>query len=184
MSVSISTLSAGVIIETKSARVSVAAPRGRLSLRARGDLDVFGSALGVEMPSKIGACARSGELEVLCLGPDEWTLMLPQDQVASIFDALNAIYEGQPPSLTEVSAREVTFEIEGTHATDLLSIGCPRDIESIPVGEARRTVFDGVTVVLWRDASTQFRMDVWNSFAPYLAQTLETGCKEIAAELA
>ena len=71
---------------------------------------------------------------------------------------------------------------EGPKAAELLTLGCPRDIATIPPGEGRRTLFDGATVVLWRDAADRFRIDVWNSFASHIGHLLETGCKELAAE--
>ena len=87
-----------------------------------------------------------------------------------------------PHSLVDVSGREVTLVIDGPRAAELLTIGCARDIEAIPVGQGRRTAFDNVTVILWRDAATVFRLDVWTSFAPHVAGLLDAGCRELAAE--
>ncbi|MCA0042560.1 sarcosine oxidase subunit gamma [Celeribacter litoreus] len=184
MSKHISSLAPSVVVDTAAARVAVSQLIGRISLRARGDLAAVGNAIGVALPTKIGTCAKADGIEVACLGPDEWTLLVSLNQIEKVEDALAALYPSLPHSMTEVTGREVTFTIEGPQAVDLLSIATPRDIASIKVGEARRTLFDGATVVLWRDAETSFRMDVWNSFAPFLATTLETGAKELAAELA
>ena len=128
MSMEISTLNPGLVIDTAAAKVSVLPAEGRLSLRAKADAAVH------------------------------------------------------PHSLVDISAREVTLTIEGPKAAELLTLGCPRDIATIAPGEGRRTLFDGATVVLWRDAADRFRMDIWNSFAPHVAQLLQTGCKELAAE--
>lgn len=173
-----------VIVSTKAATVRLGGEIGRLSLRARGNLSSLNAALGVNLPAKIGDRAKDGDLEVVCLGPDEWLLLLPQDRVAEISAKMAEIYASHPHSLADISHREMSFDISGPKAAELITLGCPRDIDAFPVGQARRTVFDGASVVLWRDAEDHFRMDIWNSFAPFAAQTLDTGGKELAVEMA
>ncbi len=184
MSTRISSLTPGVVIETQAVRLSVLAGEGRLSLRARAGIAALGKALGLTLPDRIGLRAASGTVEAIRLGPDEWTILAPADAVAGLVAACGAIYGEHPHSLVDISGREVTLLIDGPRAAELLTLGCPRDIAAIPDGEGRRTLFDGATVVLWRDARDRFRMDVWNSFADHVAQLLETGCKELAAETA
>ncbi|OYR26768.1 sarcosine oxidase subunit gamma family protein, partial [Brucella grignonensis] len=140
--------------------------------------------LGLTLPDRIGKRAATGSAEAIRLGPDEWTLYVPADQVATLTAACAAIYADHPHSLVDISGREVTLSIEGPKAAELLTLGCPRDIATIAIGGGRRTIFDGAMVVLLRDAEVRFRMDVWNSFADHIAHLLETGCKELAAESA
>lgn len=173
-----------VVVETACARVCRAAPVARLALRARGDLAPLNAALGVVLPRRIGARTETGARQVICLGPDEWMLHLPPDEAGPAIAACAQVYADLPHSLVDVSGREVTFVLDGPRVEDLLSLGLARDIDSVPVGEGRRTIFDGATVILWRDGQTEFRMDCWHSFAPYLLGLLETGCKELAAEVA
>lgn len=182
MNAPISAFTPSVLAESTAARVSLAAPCARLSLRARGDLAPLNAALGLTLPGKVGQRASAGQVQVLCLGPDEWMLHAPDSLVDGLKAACDEVYGTLPHSLVEVSAREVTFILDGPRATDLLTLGMPRDPESIAVGEGRRTNFDGVTVLLWRDGETLYRMDVWNSFAPHLLHLLETGVRELAAE--
>lgn len=182
MNIEISSLPPGVVIETAAARVGVVPARGRLSLRARGDLTALNTALGLTLPDRIGKRAGAGGIDAIRLGPDEWTLHVPTDMMAVRTAACAAVYADHPHSLVDISGREVTLLVEGPRAAELLTLGCPRDIETIPPGEGRRTLFDGATVVLWRDAADCFRIDVWNSFASHIAQLLEIGCKELAAE--
>lgn len=185
MSAQISSLTPGVLVETRAARVSVAPAPARLSLRAReASVPALGAALGLELPGRIGQRSASGEIRAVRLGPDEWTIHAPAGALPALVAAAAAIYGDHPHSLVDISGREVTLVIEGPKAAELLTLGCPRDIDTIPVGGARRTVFDGATVVLWREGDTQFRMDVWNSFATHLGHLLETGSKELAAEQA
>ena len=173
---------AGTLVDSAPARVSMAAPCGRLSLRARGDLAPLGAALGTDLPGRIGRRAGSGDTDILCLGPDEWAIHLPEARLAEVEAAFAGVYASHPHSLVDVSGAEVTFVVEGPRAAELLTLGCPRDIDTIAPGEGRRTVFDGATVILWRDAATRFRLDVRHSFAPHLFALLDTGCRELAAE--
>lgn len=172
------------IADTPAARVTLGKPVVRYSLRARGDLSALNDALGMALSTEIGSCMQSEGLEVLCLGPDEWLILANAKRAGKLAAGFAQAAENQPLSLVDISAREITFEISGPNASDLMTIGCPRNIEAFPIGSARRTVFDGASVILWRDAPDRFRLDVWNSFAPYVAQTLATGCKELAQEIA
>lgn len=152
------------------AYVSLAAPVGRLVLRTRDP-----AAHGLDLPTRIGQ-RSGGDVQILMLGPDEWAI-----QAADI-SAILAARPAHPHSLVDVSGREVTLLIDGPRAAELLTLGCARDIDAIPVGEGRRTICDGVTVVLWRDAAHRFRLDVWHSFVPHLLHLFIVGCKELAAE--
>ncbi|MGB0658958.1 MAG: sarcosine oxidase subunit gamma [Mangrovicoccus sp.] len=178
----ISAQSPGVLTASSAAKIDLLAPVARFSLRARGDLAPFSQALGLSLPAKIGMRAKQGEVEVLCLGPDEWVILAATDQAPGLAAAMAAIYPAYPHSFVDISGREITLAITGSCATELLTLGMPRDPESILPGEGRRIAFDGMTVVLWRDEAEAYRMDIWHSFAPHLLGLLETGCRELAAE--
>lgn len=180
MNVSFDTAAAS-LVETAAAWVRLPAPAGRLSLRARGDLALLEAALGLALPGRIGERAGAGTLEAVRLGPDEWTLLCAPGDVAGLQAACAAV--SLPHSLVDISGREISYAIGGPRAVDLMCIGSPRDIDAIAVGSACRTVFDGLSVVLWRDGDTDFRLDVWNSFADHLLHLLEIGCRELAAEV-
>ncbi|WP_319532268.1 sarcosine oxidase subunit gamma family protein [uncultured Cohaesibacter sp.] len=182
MNAPITSVTPGVLASSSAAEISLAAPFGRLSFRARGDLAPFNTVLGFTLPEKIGAIASHGEMKAICLGPDEWTIQLNKDHVQAIVAAFADLYTAHPHSLVDISGREVSLMISGPEAADLLTIGTPRDIATIAVGAGCRTLFDCATVILWRLSETSFQMDIWNSFAPHLASLLETGCKEFAVE--
>ncbi|MBU2959479.1 sarcosine oxidase subunit gamma [Citreicella sp. C3M06] len=170
------------LAETAAVRIAMAAPRSRFSLRLRENLAPFEAALGLSLGGPLGSRASAGERETLRLGPDEWMLHTSLADAGAVEAALSALYATQPHSLVNVSAREVSFVIDGPRAAELLTLGCPRDIAKIAPGSGRRTVFDGVTVILWRDAPDAFRIDCWNSFAPHILDLLKTGARELAAE--
>lgn len=176
-------LSPGRIAENVAVAVDIVPACGRLIIRARSAvLDALGTVVGLTLPTRIGDRACADGIDVLCLGPDEWTLKLPESRVNAMMDACEVAHDNHAFSVVDVSGREVSVRIEGQGALDLLTIGCPRDIDSIKVGGGCRTIFDGVTVVIWRDADKSFQIDVWNSFAPHLLELLTIGCAEIATD--
>ena len=173
----------GPLAASSAVKVTLLAPVGRFSLRLRpSDAPALASAVGAELPEKIGQRSRAGTTEVLCLGPDEWLILVAEDDKARLIEACQQAYAEAPHSLTDISDREVSVQIEGPKAAELLTLGCPRDIDRVQDGEGRRTLMDSATVVLWRDDAQKFRLDIWRSFAPHVVALLETGCTELAAE--
>ncbi|MFC6489287.1 sarcosine oxidase subunit gamma [Nitratireductor sp. GCM10026969] len=157
-------------------------PVARFSLRAgTSEAAAISTALGLELPARIGDCTQAGGRTAVCLGPDEWVVIVPEEAREDVLTGTARIYPRVPHSLTDISDRERSFKISGPEAITLLSIGCPRDLEKLKPGRAVRTVFDGVQAVLWRDGPDAFRLDVWRSFAPHVHVLLEIGQAEIAA---
>ena len=165
----------GTLAEGTSARLDLLAPAVRRSLRIGPDQrETASAALGVPLPARIGAVALDGPRVVLCLGPDEWLVQDFDDRPVGQIDAAH--------SLVEISDRDVTLMLDGPGAAEILTLGCPRDTSAIPTGEARRTIFNGATVILWKDTETRFRLDCWRSFAPHVAHTLALGIHELDVE--
>ena len=102
MSIEISSLTPGTLVETRAAKVSVPPAPGRLALRARKPaLPALGVALGLALPERIGQRAANGGIEAICLGPDEWTILTPADGVAGLLAASAGV--DQPHSLVDIS---------------------------------------------------------------------------------
>ncbi|MCZ0960948.1 sarcosine oxidase subunit gamma [Paracoccus benzoatiresistens] len=158
------------------------APVLRLSLRVKpAHRASLGQALGLDLPTRVGARVAAGGTEALCLGPDEWLITAPEG--TDLTTPARAVYADAPHSLVDISDREVTLRLSGPSVLDLLAACCPRDVAAIPVGSAARTVFDSATVVLWRDGPTDFRMDIWRSFAPHVRALLAQVQEEFVAGL-
>ncbi|MBJ3764517.1 sarcosine oxidase subunit gamma [Maribius pontilimi] len=171
-------LTPGKIAESAACKVHMLDPVARFSLRAHEpERKAVADALELDLPWYVGDVAKTGETEVLNLGPDEWLIVAPEGQTDFASRTVDA-----PHALTDISDRELTFRITGPRASDLLTLGCPRDPDSIKPGQGRRTLFDSATVVLWRDGENDFRMDIWRSFAPHAVSLLALGCAELAAE--
>lgn len=147
--------------------IALGVPLERRSLRAR-DTGVLSRLLGRKVPGRIGLYQD----EVLCLGPDEWLLRAPSGTAVPLG-------EGQPLAVVGISERALTLVLEGPRALDVLQAGCPRDLRKLPVGEGRRTVFEGVEIVLLRTGEDRYEVDVWRSFAEWLHLALTTAASHL-----
>jgi sarcosine oxidase, subunit gamma len=133
-----------------------------------------GMVFGAELPSRLGPAGEAAGRTALWLGPDEWLLIADGADVAAIGDVLESVLEGTAHSLVDVSHRQIGLIASGPAAARVLNAGCPLDLDphAFPVGFATRTLFDKVEIVLWRRAEAAFHIEVWRSFAPYLAASL------------
>ena len=156
----------------------------RFSLRiAPADLATASNAFGFELPSRIGEASGKGSRRALCLGPDEWLLWAGEAEQGAIEEAFAASYGAAPHSLVSIGDREVGLFVEGPEAATLLSVGCPIDLDRLAVGSGKRTVFDGVQVVLFRESAERFTLEVWRSFVPHVWELLNTANRELIAGL-
>ncbi|WP_299193678.1 sarcosine oxidase subunit gamma family protein [uncultured Erythrobacter sp.] len=140
--------------------IALAPPMARYSLRAR-DASLLEKAIGRKLPSEIGAISD----DALMLGPDEWLLRLPGNTPL-------ALGEGAPVSITDVSERQIAIVVEGASAVQVLQGANPLDLANFPVGNGKRTIFDGVEILLIRETETRFVVEVWRSFAEFVWGTL------------
>ena len=156
----------------------------RFNLRVgAGNQAAAAAALGCELPAEVGAVSSKAKLRIICLGPDEWQLDVPESESHVIKSAFAAVSAEAPHSLVDVTDREVTFRLEGPRAKDVLTIGCPRDLRDMAPGSGARTVFDTVQAVLIREAEERFTLSVWRSFAPHVRELLSIADAELATGL-
>ena len=150
--------------------VKILPPVARFNLRiAPADLAVASKVIGLTLPTKIGQGAQNADRGAYCLGPDEWLLHKARAKT--------------PHSLVVISDREMTIGITGPAVAELLSVACPLDLSRIPVGGAKRTVFDYAQVTLIRDGENAFRLEVWRSYVPHVQGLLDVATRELAAGL-
>ena len=141
-------------------RLSLAPAAARYSLRAR-DPATLAGVIGRALPARIGDMQGG----IACLGPDEYYALLPAGE--RVPDGA-----GLPVSVVDVSDRALGFVVEGTGAAAAIAIGCPLDLDRFAVGRATRTLFETVEIILLREDTTRFRIEVWRSFAPWLWHAL------------
>jgi sarcosine oxidase, subunit gamma len=87
---------------------------------------------------------------------------------------------GLPHALVDVGHRQFAIEVSGSHAEDIVSAGCPLDLDAgaFPIGMCTRTVLAKADIVLWRTRADAFHLEIWRSFAGYVGGLL----REIARE--
>jgi sarcosine oxidase subunit gamma len=129
--------------------------------------------LGVRPSSVPCRAAVAGSRAALWLGPDEWLLLLPDGDAASV--SLSGSVAPDAGVVIDVSHRQVALEIVGPDAADTLNGGCPLDLHAsaFPVGMCTRTVLGKAEIVLWRTHADRFHVEVWRSFAAYAVGLLE-----------
>ena len=155
--------------------LSEATPAARLILRGAEAVRVScGMAFGADLPSELGLANEGEGRAALWLGPNEWLLIGDGADAADIGGVLESVLDGTAHSLVDVSNRQIGLVASGPAAARVLNAGCPLDLDlkTFPVGLATRTLFDKVEIVLWRRAETTFHIEIWRSFAPYLASSL------------
>ncbi len=146
-------------------------PQGRFIFRGRpASVAGAGDALGIGFPQESCRAAVAERRTVLWLGPDEWLLLVPEDDVGVVESALAEHLRGHPYSLVDISHRQVGLEISGPMVAATLNAGCPLDLASaaFPVGMCTRTVLAKAEIVLWRTGDEVFRLEVARSFSSYV----------------
>lgn len=159
-------------------------PVARFNLRiSPADLAVASKAFGLTLPTKIGQGAQKADRAAYCIGPDEWLLHSSEADQQAIVATFDKARVKTPHSLVVISDRELTIGISGPAALELLHTGCPLDLSRIPVGGAKRTIFDYAQVTLIRDEEDAFRLEVWRSYYPHVRGLLDIATREIAIGL-
>ena len=160
-------------------------PAARFILQ--GDADAraaAGQLWGVSLSDEPCRARTNGGRAALWLGPDEQLLLGAASESQSLPAQLTSALAGRPHSLVDVSHRQLALEVSGRHATALLSAGCPLDLdlEPFPVGMCTRTLFAKAEIVLWRTGDTRFQLEVWRSFADYVARTFIEVSRDFALD--
>lgn len=166
---------------TACALVRPLPPMGRHVLRG-GPLVMAaaGNALGLAISQTVCRSWVNINRAALCLGPDEHLLLGPD--ALEITGVLESALRDLPHSLVDVSHRQTALEISGPHAAAVLNAGCPLDLDpaAFPVGMCTRTVLAKAEIVLWRTGDDLFHIEVWRSFAAYVARFLDEAAREVA----
>jgi sarcosine oxidase, subunit gamma len=161
-----------------------AAPLTRLSLRAReASLKDAGKAFGATLPVNPLVAETSEKRAALWMGPDEWTLLAPEEDCQALFAAIEEKLGDQPHSLVDISDRSEAIIVSCEKASWLLNTGIFIDfsIESFPVGTVTRTVFHKSPVMIWRTGADTFVVEAWVSFMEYVAGLLVQSAQELEA---
>ena len=157
------------------ATVAAAADMRRWIFRGAADAArACGASFGVAVPDIACRAATADGRAALWLGPDEWLLLAPEGTAAPLPGALS------PCSLVDISHRQTGLEIAGDGAARLLNAHVLLDLDAraFPPGAVARTIFAKAEIVLWRQAGDRFHLEVWRSFAPYVAGLLAEASRD------
>lgn len=170
-----------LVVEARCARLEGVDGVSRFVVR--GDADAaarIGQAFRVALPLEPWRSTANGQRAALWQGPDEWLLLAEGEDPDAITAEVDATLGDQPHSWVDVSHRNAGFLLSGPKAADVLNAGCPLplDLASFPVGKCTRTLFGKAEVILWRTGETEFRIEVWRSFAAYVAGLIGEATRE------
>ncbi|MHA7772567.1 sarcosine oxidase subunit gamma [Roseibium sp. M-1] len=172
------------LLSLASVSILKAAPVTRLSLRCReASLKDAGAAYGVDLPNQPLGSAVASKRAAFWLGPDEWTLLAPEEELRAVFDGIEAKLSGQPHALVDISDRSEAVIVSGDKAAWLLNTGIFMDfsLEKFPVGTVTRTIFHKSPVLIWRTGADTFVVEAWVSFMNYVSGLLVQSAGELEA---
>ena len=132
---------------------------------------VDGAALG--FPVDPNTWLTVGGREVLWLGPDEWLVVAESVDATDVVAALESSLEDVQRSVVDVSANRAAIELADANRLELLSSGCPIDMDprSWTEGRCAQTLF-GRAQVLLQERSETTRLFVRPSFSGYVVDLL------------
>jgi sarcosine oxidase subunit gamma len=164
-----------------SAFLRVLPPQARFILRGGADVvSAAGSAIGFVIDQTPCRASQTGSRAVLWHGPDEYLLLAADADAHTLQAALNETLAPTAHSLVDVSHRQMALQLDAPQAADILNSGCPLDLDlaAFPVRMCTRTLLAKADIVLWRTAPNTFHIEVWRSFADYVARFLNTAASE------
>ena len=165
------------------ATVAMAGPACRFLFRGAVEAtEAAGAIVGVALPNEPCQARRRDSRAALWLGPDEWLLLAPPGQAQSLIASIAEKLAGIPHALVEISDRNQGLLLDGPGSEDVLSAGCPLDLDiaSFPVDACTRTLFGKAEIVLWRTSPQSFRLEVARSFLPYVIGLLDLAVRDAA----
>lgn len=129
-----------------------------------------GAAFGVPLSEKPCRAHAIDGRAALWLGPDEQLLLGPVGEAQILAADLSAALTGIAHSLVEVSHRQVAVQVNGPRASEILSTGCPLDLDpaEFPPDMCARTLFGKAEIVLWRRSASEYHLEVGRSFSDYV----------------
>ena len=141
-----------------------------------------GTALGLTLSEVACRSTTNNRCAALWLGPDEQLLLAAVGDGAAIGAQLRDALSALPHSVVDMSHRQLALEVSGPTGQTLLNAGCPLDLHpsAFPIGMCTRTVLGKADIVLWRTGPDSFHVEVWRSFADYVARFLAEAARELA----
>ncbi len=158
-------------LQSGALKVTLLGEKTRYSLRIKvKDINLFRKSSGLNLPRKIGVSTHTKTHTIFCLGPDEWLVITDVKIGIQTRKMLEKIVAELDYSHTDISHRNIGLLLSGPKAANAINIGCPLDLSlaRFPVGKVTRTVFENAPIMLYRIGATEFHLETWRSFGPYI----------------
>jgi sarcosine oxidase subunit gamma len=147
--------------------------------------------LTISLPTAANTLTVVGDVHILWLGPQEWLIITPEDQIDTLLGELQSALQGVFSAVTDISGGNTMLEISGSVARELMCKGSTIDFHSnkLPVGGCAQTLFAMTNVTIYPYDHTLgqqfaqrsgYRLIVRRSFADYLGHWLTEAAKEFA----
>ncbi len=158
---------------------------GKVNIRGSSDDSRFATSarqtFGLDLPHEPNTLVRSDNSTCYWLGPDEWLLHCPIEELNSLIDLGREKLAKFHHALVDVSDYYTVLRLEGTDSEILLAKACPLDLHSskFPVETCAQTRFGNASILLdRRGKASSFDIQVRWSYAEYvwdyLAQAMKT----------
>lgn len=149
---------------------------GYISLRGNpadaGFVEAASKALGLSLPTEPCTYVQAGATTVLWLSPDEWMIIISNQDHGPLLNGLNIALSGIRSQVTSNSGGYTQVLIQGRNARDVLSHCTVYDIRHLNVGRIVGATF-GKSSVYLRSAGDGYCLLLRRSFADYIWRFLE-----------
>lgn len=115
-------------------------------------------------------------------GPDEWLVVTVPGDGTHLAKELDEALAGYHHAVTDVSGNRLALRLAGSHAIDLLSMGCGLDFADhvFPTGACAQTVFAKLPITILRvDDAPSFEIHVRRSFVHFLKEWTAHAAKSL-----
>lgn len=160
---------------------------GKLNLRGNPRDAAFLGAVEqtlVALPAQANTVTRRQSIMASWLGPDEWLITTPLDQVANHAAQLRSALGQSPFALTDVSDYTTTLRLRGPQAAQILATATPLDLRAhaFAPGQCAQTRLGHAGILLWAiDDTPTYDIQIRWSFAQYLFDLLARGIADCEA---
>ncbi len=166
---------------------------GKIDLRGdpgdRAFMAAVGRVLDVLLPTEPCSSTSKGQITALWLGPDEWLITCPVDDVAFFANSLREALGDAHAAVTDVSDGQVAIRLAGPDAREVLAKGCSLDLHPrvFAPGTCARSLVAKATVLIHLiedgEEGAAFDLHVGRSFAQYLWAWLEDAGREYGVQV-
>jgi sarcosine oxidase subunit gamma len=167
---------------------------GKIDLRGdphdRAFMAAVGRVLDLLLPGEPCTSASKAQLAALWLGPDQWLLTCPGDEVRGLMKALQDALADVHRAITDVSDARIALRVAGPSARAVLAKGCPLDLHPrfFAAGSCAQSLLAKASALIHLVDDDQARgpaFDVYvaRSFAHYSWMWLEDAGREYGVQI-